>query len=111
MTELLDQDVRKPNLPWGKWFNLVLIAGVVGMVGVTILVVMNSEENPLLPHYLPYYTHGSLINFTIIQLGGLPPGLFLRLRKKYTLSSICLGLFILVALLFMNRAEFYLLFV
>lgn len=54
---------------------------------------LKSMPSPFLPKYTVFYINGSLINIACFLLGGLIPSVFLRWRKAYTKSTICLVLF------------------
>jgi hypothetical protein len=96
-----------------KILNTVLIFLPFLIILYTVWSVWNTKVNftsPWLPEYTAYYINGTLINLAFIQSGGIIPGLFLRVRSHYILSSGCIIAFILVANLLKNEVQFYSLF-
>ena len=112
MNELLDQNTNKTKTQsnGSKPLNTVLLVLSIVVVLFTYLHVWNTKaslSSPWLPKYTAYYMNSALINYATIQFGGFVPALFLRIRKHYVLSSICMLAFLLAATILKNSVEIY----
>ena len=112
MNEPLDQKVNKAKVPSDgfKQLDTVLLSLSVVIVLFAYLSVWSTEmsmTSPWLPKYTAYYLNGALINYAVIQLGGLIPALFLRVKKHYLISSVCIISFILAASILKNYVKIY----
>jgi hypothetical protein len=63
--------------------------------------------SPFLPKYTVIYTNGGGINVMCFLLGGLIPAIFLRMKKQYLISTICIIVFFLVGLILKNSLNIY----
>lgn len=93
-----------------KVLNTVLLFLPFVLILFAVWSVWNTKQSlssPWLPEYTAYYMNGALINFAVIQSGGIIPALFLRWRKQYMLSSSCIILFIIAAMTLKQTLNFY----
>lgn len=116
MNELIDRDSCKPlnfNRK-GRMSNTVMFGLIAFVVLMTIFVVLKSKsdlDSPFLPEYAIYYLNSGLINFTIIMVAGVIPGLFLRLRKKYQFSTYVMVGFLIAGLFLKDVVPLYRIFI
>ena len=64
-------------------------------------------SSPLLPDYYHIILNGGSINLICFLLGGLIPTLFLRIKRKYVISTVCIILFFVVGLLLKDLVTIY----
>lgn len=112
MNEPLDKKLEETKVPSNgfKQLNTVLLSLSTVIVLFAYLSVWSTEmsmTSPWLPKYTAYYINGALINYAVIQLGGLIPALFLRVKKHYLISSVCIISFILAASILKNHVKIY----
>lgn len=63
--------------------------------------------SPLLPKYTVIFTNGTQINIICFALAGIIPTFFLRIRKHYLISSICLAIFFIIGYLLKDSVKIY----
>ena len=112
MNELLDQknNTAKVLSAGFKQLNAVLLILSIVIVLFTFLRIWETNmtmSSPWLPKYTSYYIHSALINYAVIQFGGFIPALFLRIRKQYVISSMCIIAFVLAASILKYSVKIY----
>lgn len=114
MKELLDQiennaSTNEMNGPF-KTLSIALLAESVLIVLYTFFIInydVNNPESPWLPVFTPYFVHSALINFAVVQFGGVIPSLFLFWKKKYVASSFVMIAFLVIARLLEHFLDFH----
>lgn len=97
------------NTKW-KWVNLISILIIIlASILMVVKIWYDSKimASPFLPKYTVIYANGSGINAFCFFIGGLIPTIYLRARKKYLTSTICLFLFIIIGILMKDAFSFY----
>lgn len=101
--------MMKDHKNW-RIINLILILLVLLftiLLPIKVWVDSRLLVSPLLPKYVPIYMNASYINLMTFAIGGLIPTLFLRLRKVYFYSTLCLIIFILVGYILKDSLLIY----
>lgn len=111
MDELIDSEIKlkKRKSPY-RIFNSLLIAGSFLFLAFTYYRIDESKyvmDSPLLPEYTPYYINNSLINISAFLFMSLFPALFLRMKKHYIISSVCILIFSAIGVFLKNRVLIY----
>lgn len=116
MKELIDQNITKQKDSNSRFrlINTLLFCLSLGMVPFTVIILYITKMNldsPFLPNYTIYYMNAGLINFTLIQLMGVIPGFYLRIKGNNLFSTYCLLGFFFAGLILRNIIPLYQLFV
>lgn len=93
-----------------KTLSIALFAESVMIVLYTFFVInydVNNPESPWNPVYTPYFVHSALINFAVVQFGGVIPSLYLFWKKKYVASSLVMIVFLVIARLLEHFLDFH----
>ena len=109
MNKVLRAERKENNTLW-KWINLISIVLIlIGLVLLVLKIWYDSKlmVSPLLPKYTVIYTNRVGINIMCFLLGGLIPAIFLRIRREYLISTICIFTFFIVGLIFRNILSLY----
>lgn len=98
----------KSNL-W-KWISLISITAI--LIGIILFMFKIWYESkfmisPLLPKYLAIYTNRGGVNVMSFLLGGLMPSIFLKTRRKYLASTICIFIFFVFGLILKDSIYIY----
>jgi len=62
---------------------------------------------PILPKYTVIFKNGASINVVCFLLAGLVPAIYLRVRRKYMISTLCILLFLIVGFLLKDSVKIY----
>lgn len=106
---LKSTEVNHGRALWKK-INLILIIVILVAFILLILKIWYDSKHmvsPFLPKYTVLYINGGRINVICFLLGGLIPGLFLRVRRKYLISTICIIMFFALGLILKDSLTIY----
>jgi len=100
----------KNNLNNWKMINfisimLVLVSFI--LLAVKVWLDFKTITSPLLPKYVVIFKNGVSINVVCFLLAGLLPAIFLRVRKKYIISTFCILLFLIAGFLLKDSVKIY----
>lgn len=98
------------NSSFWKKSNLILIVLIlVTFISLVIKIMFDSKQmtSPFLPKYTVFHSNGSKINVMCFLLGGLIPAVFLRIKRKYVFSTLCILLFFLVGWFLKDSLKIY----
>jgi len=106
---MLKIEINHKNNLW-KRINLISIIAI--LIGIILLIFKIWYESkfmnsPLLPKQLAIYANGKGINVMSILFGGLIPSIFLRTKRKYIVSTICIFLFFVFGLILKDSIYIY----
>lgn len=112
MTELLDKRDKQPDKCKHKYklINSILIVTLISFLFFIIIKISNDwiyKESPFLPNYTIIYVNGILINYSVFLSFGLIPGLYLRSKGKYAISSYIIVVFIILGFLLKDVVKYY----
>jgi len=102
-----DKISRKLNWKIINTFLIVICFSLPFLLLIKISYDSNLIVSPLMPKYFMIYVHGSTINTICFIIGGLIPAIFLRIRKLYFISNICIIIFLLIGYLMKNSIKIY----
>ena len=101
---------RKENSILWKWINLISVILILIALVLLVLKIWYDSKlmiSPLLPKYTVIYTNGVGINVMCFLLGGLIPAIFLRIRREYLISTICIIAFFITGLFLRHILSLY----
>lgn len=93
-----------------KWINDISLSILFFALLFLIIKVHHDSKlliNPLLPKHLAIYTNGKLINLLSFTLGGSIAAIFLRIRKKYIISTISIFTFFIIGYILKDSIYIY----
>lgn len=102
------QTISKSNM-W-KRINPILIVMIFASLTLLVMKVWYDSKlivNPLLPNYTALYLNGGAINVMCFLIAGLIPTIYLRIKRQYLVSTMCIIVFFVVALCLKNSLHLY----
>lgn len=114
MDDLLDQDRTPQKFALNhKRINTFLLLIPLLLIVFTISLVQYDRlliVSPFVPKYIAIHANATLINYTVIQVLGLLPAIYLRFGKFYKRSTIALLVFMILGTIVKNWVAFHELF-